>query len=376
MKPERPRFQAIRAVQAGIWLVFVAFAVIPLFYLQHTPLGLGSGLALIGLFCVVYTGGFGYSELLTRRRYRLYWCWIALMALIVVALSLLIGLSVVNLTTFFAAAFLFLLPPRAGIALTSVLVAGTNVAVLLAADPKAFPYVLSGTLLGPIIVLVIAVAARREDVENRLRQDLAVSTEREAVARDVHDLLGHSLTVINLKSEVAARTMESDPESARREILEIARLSRTALADVRSTVTRLRQPDFAGEIDAAGKALATAGITADLPPSPSAHEVSGVNASLFSWAVREAVTNVVRHSGASRCSVILTPEKIQITDDGLGIGSDFGNGLNGLRERVEQAGGELVVETVVPREDLLDGEYPGTRVLITMNGDRSPLEEP
>ncbi|MDN5654337.1 MAG: two-component sensor histidine kinase, partial [Kocuria sp.] len=97
---------------------------------------------------------------------------------------------------------------------------------------------------------------------------------------------------------------------------------------------------------------------------------------LFSWAVREAVTNVVRHSGASRCSVILTPEKIQITDDGLGIGSDFGNGLNGLRERVEQAGGELVVETVVPREDLLDGEYPGTRVLITMNGDRSPLEEP
>src|SRR5699024_823777 len=109
-----------------------------------------------------------------------------------------------------------------------------------------------------------------------------VSTERETVARDVHDLLGHSLTVINLKSEVAARTMESDPEGARQEVLEIARLSRTALADVRSTVTRLRQPDFAGEIDAAGTALATAGITADLPSSPSAREVSGVNASLFS----------------------------------------------------------------------------------------------
>jgi two-component system sensor histidine kinase DesK len=376
VKPERPRFQAIRAVQAGVWLIFVVFAVIPLFYVQHTPLGLGAGLTLIGLFCVIYAGGFGYSELLVRRRYRLYWCWIALMAIIVAALSLLIGLSVVNLTTFFVAAFLFLLPSRAGILLTSALVVATNVAVLLTADSGAFPYVLSGTVLGPIIVLVVAIAARREDVENRLRQDLAVSTERETVARDVHDLLGHSLTVINLKSEVAARTMESDPEGARQEVLEIARLSRTALADVRSTVTRLRQPDFAGEIDAAGTALATAGITADLPSSPSAREVSGVNASLFSWAVREAVTNVVRHSGASRCSVMLTPEKIQVTDDGRGIGSDFGNGLNGLRERVEQAGGVLVVENVVPREDLLDGEHPGTRVLVTMNGDRSPLEEP
>ncbi|WP_165168286.1 sensor histidine kinase [Rothia uropygialis] len=372
----KPQFRPLRAVQAGVWLVFVSFTVISLLYQQHSALGLGAGLALIALFCVVYTAGFGYTELLAENRYRLYWCWIALLMLIVAALSLFLGFGVVNLTTFFAAALLFVLPPRLGVACLCFLMAATNLVVLMFADQSGFPYVLSGTLLGPVIVLVVALATHREKVANRLRQDLAVSTERESVARDVHDLLGHSLTVINLKSEVAAKTMESDPAKAREEVLEIARLSRVALADVRSTVTRLRSPDFGGEVDAARKALTTAGIAAHLPDTQAAREVSGVNASLFSWAVREAVTNVVRHSGASRCTVLLTPEKVQITDNGRGISSSYGNGLTGLRERAEQAGGALIIESLVSSEGLLDGEMPGTRVLITMNGDRSPLEIP
>ena len=102
----------------------------------------------------------------------------------------------------------------------------------------------------------------RERGRRQTAEALQAAREREQVARDVHDLLGHSLTVINLKAEVASRLVASDPEAARAELEQISRISRTALAEVRSTVTRLRQPDFAGQIRAAARALETAGVGA------------------------------------------------------------------------------------------------------------------
>src|SRR5690606_1275223 len=136
-----------------------------------------------------------------------------------------------------------------------------------------------------------------------------------------------------------------DPEAAQRAAAEVASAARTALAEARQTVTRIQAPDFSGEIRAAKRAFDTAGITATLPEPESAHQTAGVNAQLFSWALREAVTNIVRHSGASACEVIVTPERLEVRDNGKGLPAALpeGGGLAGLSERVEGAGGAITL---------------------------------
>ena len=189
-----------------------------------------------------------------------------------------------------------------------------------------------------------------------------MAEEREAIAVDVHDVLGHSLTVINLKSELAKRLVDTDPHRAKAELEELASIARTSLAEVRSTVTRAHSPNFAGEVHATGRALETVGITADLPDDPG---VAGSNHTLFAWALRELCTNVVRHSRARHCVVKVSSQKLQVTDDGIGFDAQLSSpsgGLTGLHERVSRAGGKLVFK-----------KDPGTTVLITMNGDEELL---
>lgn len=206
------------------------------------------------------------------------------------------------------------------------------------------------------------------------RASLALSEEREEIARDVHDVLGHSLTVITLKAELAQRLLEIDPARAGAEMEAIAQLSRASLAEVRSTVTRLRVPDFSGEIEGAGRALQTAGIRAELPEAQSALAVAGVNAKLFSWVLREAVTNMVRHSGANAARVRLSATGLDILDNGVGIGDARGNGLTGMAQRVAASGGSVVIEAAP--EQWLAGNPAGgvgTRIRVSMDGDTSLL---
>lgn len=371
-----PRFHAGHAIQAGVWLVFLAF---PIGYLvsQESPtLWVLEGLGVILLFAVVYVIGFGYTEAVPHRRWRpwlLYW-FVSLVA-IAVWISLFVGHWVFNLMPYFVAATMFTLPLAVGLSVSAVIMILTCISLIhFSENAVSMLYSTSGTLVGAAIIIVIAILARREESKRDLENRLAVSGEREHVARDVHDLLGHSLTVINLKAEVAAKLLDSDPARARDEILEISRLSRVALADVRSTVTRLRRPDFGGEVEAAQRALDTAGIAADLPDPHTARQLPGVNAPLFSWALREAVTNVVRHSGASVCRVLVTPEKLQVDDDGAGFRGTVGNGLSGLRERVEESGGSLDIGPLFPQHTSEDQRSPGARLLVTMSGDHQPLE--
>ena len=206
------------------------------------------------------------------------------------------------------------------------------------------------------------------------RASLALSEEREEIARDVHDVLGHSLTVITLKAELAQRLLEIDPARAGAEMEAIAQLSRASLAEVRSTVTRLRVPDFSGEIEGAGRALQTAGIRAELPEAQSALAVAGVNAKLFSWVLREAVTNMVRHSGANAARVRLSATGLDILDNGVGVGDARGNGLTGMTQRVAASGGSVVIEAA-PEQWLAEnpGGGVGTRIRVSMDGDTSLL---
>ncbi len=145
---------------------------------------------------------------------------------------------------------------------------------------------------------------------------LAVEDERNRLARDLHDILGHSLTVITVKAELANRLLDVDPARARRELADLERLSRDALADVRRAVDGYREITLPGELARAREALVAAAIDAELPNSTD--EVPSELRDLFAWAVREGVTNVIRHSRASRCMVTLGPGTVAVVDDGPG----------------------------------------------------------
>ena len=184
---------------------------------------------------------------------------------------------------------------------------------------------------------------------------LAVAEERNRFARDLHDILGHSLTVITVKAELANRLYDLDPARARSELTDLERLSRDALADVRRAVSGYRDLTLPGELVRAREALLAADIDADLPNS--AEQVPTELRELFAWTVREGVTNVIRHSRATSCRVQLDPDRVAISDDGAGPAvldlaadghGEGGNGLEGLRERARALGAVLVTRRGEP----------------------------
>ena len=190
-----------------------------------------------------------------------------------------------------------------------------------------------------LIATVIELRTARAEVAQ-----LAISDERLRISRDVHDILGHSLSVITLKAQVARRLMHSDPDAAAEAIGDVKSVARKSLAEVRSMVTGYRQRSLADELQGARDVLDAAGIelavTRDtaVPPAP-------VD-SLLAWTVREGVTNVLRHSRAHHCEVSLEADNggftVAIVDDGVGgVANAGGSGLHGLRERVGAAGGHL-----------------------------------
>jgi two-component system sensor histidine kinase DesK len=179
---------------------------------------------------------------------------------------------------------------------------------------------------------------------------LAANEERLRLARDLHDLLGHSLSLITLKSELAGRMLPDHPDKAAQQVADIEQVSRQALVDVREAVSGYRRARLAAELAGTQVALTAAGVTADVPAEPDLAGVPEESESALAWALREAVTNVVRHSGADRCLVQLTHRQtldgpvleLSVEDNGSGgAGSVPGNGLTGLTERLEKAGGSL-----------------------------------
>jgi two-component system sensor histidine kinase DesK len=173
---------------------------------------------------------------------------------------------------------------------------------------------------------------------------LAAENERMRIARDLHDLLGHSLTTITVKAGLARRLGLADPAQALGQIAEVEELCRQVLADVRNAVSGYRDVTLAGELAHGRELLRASGIAADLPTATDI--VDPAHQELFGWAVREGLTNVVRHARASYCTVRLSRSAVEIVDDGTGKpapegGVPPGNGLSGLRERAAAAGGRV-----------------------------------
>ncbi len=210
----------------------------------------------------------------------------------------------------------------------------------------------------------------QEEVER-----LAAMAERERIARDLHDLLGHTLSVITLKSELAARLALTQPERAQREMREVERIARQSLAEVRDAVRGYRTAGLEAELTNAHLACEAAGVTLTIerpaldPATAPRSALAPKQENALALALREAVTNVVRHAAAGRCRVRLAREGEQIVltveDDGRGGGATEGSGLAGMRERVEELGGTV----------LRDGSR-GTRLEVRLPAAEGPVPAP
>jgi two-component system sensor histidine kinase DesK len=242
------------------------------------------------------------------------------------------------------------LPTRWAWLASGTVALATYAATILVPDWHRDEGILFGTLVATLAVWGISQSINRNIEVLQVREEnarLALDDERNRFARDLHDILGHSLTVITVKAELANRLIDVDHERARAEIADLERLSRDALADVRRAVDGYRELTLPGELSRARTALSAAEIAADLPNSTDT--VPSDRRELFAWAVREGITNVIRHSGAARCTIVLGEHEVEIRDDGRGPeSSGVGNGLTGLRERAAALGGTVVTERLEP----------------------------
>ena len=256
---------------------------------------------------------------------------------------------------FFCSLILFSTTLRRGIP-TVVMATGLLVAASLLwnTHPDSHWQVL-GISLTEVPIIIARIAVELQERRTAAERELALVSQREALGRDVHDILGHSLTVLTLKAEVARRLIEHDPAAASRELDEVITLARGALTDVRSTVTRLRSPDLASQVEATRTALSAAQI--DMEMLGSAQDIPERQRALMAWALREATTNIVRHARATNVTVHLAPGMLRVSDDGVGLAGDQpGNGLEGLRSRFEQEGGSLTIVSPLTRRTDLSGD--------------------
>jgi two-component system sensor histidine kinase DesK len=328
-----------------VWLVYLgALFFQPAFDPTAGPLDWFAACALIAVFLPLYVAGQRAVD--DRQLLSI----VAGMAALAVAGSLINGGA--SVFVIYAAAIAAYLEPvrRAAV----VIAALVGVLVLILAMSTA-PQQWRVLALIPTLVFTIVtgaaniVDAERERAQQRLRradeeiERLAALAERERIARDLHDLLGHTLSVIVVKSELAVRLAESDSPRAAEEMRDVERIGREALGEVRAAVAGYRARGLRGELDGARRALAAAGVEptveADLPALPIAYE------SALALALRESVTNVVRHAGARHAAISIGVEGssivLEVTDDGRGGTGPEGAGLTGMRERITALGGAV-----------------------------------
>jgi two-component system sensor histidine kinase DesK len=330
---------------AAIWLVFLVYPVVAVVESTGT-VTTGLGLGLIGAFAVVYMLGFGPLQCRP-------WLVLALLAVLAGGLVPIIGVEAIGLTPYLGVHSALQVPAPWWPRTTAVVAALPLLAVLSDGDFPAYFFLMVWPIL--IGMSVLRVFTDRDQQAARARAEHALLAERERVARDVHDVLGHSLTVLSVKAELAARLVDVDPERAKEELASIQATARQALAEVRATVGGLRAGNLEAELLAAPQVLADAGISTRVVGEVA--DTDPRHRALLAWVLRESVTNVVRHARAESVVIELGPHGITVTDDGAGLTGPEGNGLRGMRERVRGAGGTL---------SILDAG-PGTRVQVGLS---------
>jgi two-component system sensor histidine kinase DesK len=322
------------------WLIFIAF-----FYLQpimdHPSWrSLMIANATVAVFLVLY-----FSLFWVRRPFNY------LFLLCMAAMGL--GLAKVNpgscVFIIFTASFIPWVTGRQKPALIglSALVTAVAVDAALFHPPMGFSITSVVVTLGVGLSNIHFAEKNRADHKLHMAQSeiehLAKVAERERIARDLHDVLGHTLSLIIVKSTLAGKLLEKYPEKARSEITDIEKVSREAMAEIRNTLRGYSTYKICEEIQRAESALSSAGVT--LQSETAKINMTPVQESVVALIMREAVTNVVRHSQARNCKVRLAANNgdcvFEIQDDGRGGSLLEGNGLRGMRERVEALGGTI-----------------------------------
>lgn len=250
-----------------------------------------------------------------------------------------------------------------------------NAVLMTWARTLGYPWAALGWM--PVTTVMIGLLVQvdrmkhKQDAALRLSHDevrrLAAVGERERIGRDLHDLLGHTLSMVALKADLAARLVERDPVGAQREIGEVGGIARDALAQVRQAVSGIRAAGLAAELASARLLLETDGIAFEyrLDDAVAGAGLTPEAETALAMTLREAVTNLQRHARATSAQALFSREgdaiRLQISDDGRGGAIVPGNGLSGMRERIESIGGRLRI----------DGDSGGTRV-----DARIPLQAP
>jgi two-component system sensor histidine kinase DesK len=349
---------------AGVWLIYLVETGDKL--LDDDPgLARDSGLVALTVFVLLYiwstakTWRFRNRQVGGPTRRDLWALRCTLAGLLLLGLAMIPGAGQFALRSFvFVAALAMIGLPLVEAVTAAVVLFATAVTLNLTLGGRVDDGVAWAVGLASIAVLGMRLIADRNARLFEAQQQnarLAVSQERARIATDLHDILGHSLTVVAVKAELAQRLLDVDLERARAELRDLEILTRDALSDVRSTALGVRGVSLAGELAAARQALAAANVTSEVP-----NATDGVPSrcrELFAWTIREAVTNVVRHSGARTCQIRLTATSVEILDDGCGAdGAGTGSGLSGLRRRAESAGASL--------ETGNRADHPGFRVRV------------
>jgi len=221
------------------------------------------------------------------------------------------------------------------------------IAVVRGYEPILTAAYVVGTFMSSAIVFSVRQMNRLIRELHETRRALAVAAvaeERLRFARDLHDLLGHTLSVIVVKAEAVRRLADRDPAAVASHARDIEDVGRRALAEVREAVTGYRDGDLPAEVERARQTLRAADI--DVTVHDASDEVPSRAAAALAWVIREGVTNVVRHSGARHCAIaIVTADgrtTVELRDDGPPRSAPaFGNGLRGLAERLARDGGTL-----------------------------------
>jgi two-component system sensor histidine kinase DesK len=332
---------------AFVWLAFILFPAINAFAQHGTAVHHALTIAGAVAFVVTYIA----LILIWRQRYadRALSILFALLVAFATALTIGDGGGWAFLFTY-CAACVGLISRRfgfAGVAFCCVM-AGVTSAVSGAAGGQIIGYVASSAGIGFLLLVMRDLRIRNEELSDA-RAELArfaVAEERERFARDLHDLLGHSLSLIALKTELAGRLLRDRPDEAERELSDAENVARQALSEVREAVSGYRRPTLDGELAGARMALTAAGIQLVVHPVESALDPDAEG--VLAWAVREGVTNVIRHSHARSCtvSVLADPASaaVEVADDGVGAAvanGHRGSGLAGLEERARDLGGAV-----------------------------------
>ncbi|WP_223244154.1 sensor histidine kinase [Streptomyces sp. CBMA156] len=355
---ESRRQLLVKVAWMMLWMLYLAYPAGDLLNGGHSTAGTVLGWCCLGGFMIAYVLLVIFRSQAGMRP-RACLVIVTTMVGLAVAASVVLGAAFLTLFIYASVCVAIITPTRhalRALVAMAVLTAAVGTGIGAGVD-NVSTFALSAFLSGVAMTgLQRLVATMKELREARATvAHLAASEERLRLARDLHDLLGHSLSLITLKSELAGRFMDAGKdEAARAQVAEIEQVARQSLIDVREAVTGFRRPTLQVELAAAGTALAAAQVRLEAAPRlvDSWPSLADEEAGALAWALREAVTNVVRHGeGATVCTVTAdvswetSGERyavLEITDDGRGPGkSQPGNGLSGLEERLALVGGRL-----------------------------------